>query len=326
MQESITLVLETQFDKDVYQGLTDFPKHLSSKYFYDKKGDQLFQDIMHMPEYYLTDCEFDILSQNKVEIGALFTTGNKNFKLIELGAGDGKKTKILLKHFSENGFSFKYQPIDISQNVLDGLEGSLREELPKVTVETEQGTYFDALKKINAENGTKKVILFLGSNIGNLLHPQAIEFLKSVERLMEKDDLLFVGFDMKKNPQTILDAYNDPSGITAAFNKNILTRINSELGGDFNLDKFLHWEVYDPESGTAKSHLVSQEEQSVIIEQLGLKIDFDQWETIHTEISQKYDDRTIRWLAEKSGLNIVAHFSDSKNQYKNYIFKKQMFV
>ena len=127
----------------------------------------------------------------------------------------------------------------------------------------------------------------------------------------------------RKNPQTILDAYNDSEGITAAFNKNILTRINLELGGDFNLDKFLHWEVYDPESGTAKSYLVSKEQQAVTIEQLELKIDFNQWETIHTEISQKYDDRTIRWLAEKSGLTIVAQFSDSKNQYKNYIFKKQ---
>ena len=111
MQESITQVLETQFEKDVYEGLTDFPKHLSSKYFYDKKGDKLFQEIMHMPEYYLTDAEFDILTAHSTEIGALFTQGNQKFKLIELGAGDGKKTKILLKHFSDNNYNFKYQPI-----------------------------------------------------------------------------------------------------------------------------------------------------------------------------------------------------------------------
>jgi len=323
MQESITLVLETQFAKDVYNGLTDFPKHLSSKYFYDKKGDQLFQDIMHMPEYYLTDCEFDILSQNKAAIGALFTIGNKNFKLIELGAGDGKKTKILLKYFSENGFSFKYQPIDISQNVLDGLEASLREELPKVTVETKQGTYFEALEKINAENGTKKVILFLGSNIGNLLHPQAIAFLKSVQKLMQKDDLLFIGFDMKKNPQTIMNAYNDDTGITAAFNKNVLSRINRELGGNFDTEKFLHWEVYNPETGTAKSYLVAKEAQTVTIEKLALQVDFTPWETIHTEISQKYDEQTVRWLAEKSGLEIEMEFGDPESWYKNYVFRKR---
>ena len=323
MQEPIAPALETQFEKDVYQGLTEYPKHLSSQYFYDEKGDKLFQDIMHMPEYYLTDREFDILSENTAEIAALFAQGNAAFKLLELGAGDGKKTKILLKYLFENKYTFKYQPIDISQNALDGLEKSLQKELPHVHVETRQGTYFETLEEINAENGTKKVILFLGSNIGNLLHPQAVEFLKSVRDLMQEDDLLFVGFDMKKNPQTILDAYNDPNGITAAFNKNVLTRINRELEGDFDLDKFRHWEVYNPETGTAKSFLVATEEQTVSLKKLELKVGFTAWETIHTEISQKYDDRTIQWLADRSGLEIITEFGDADNQYKDYVFRKQ---
>lgn len=323
MQETIAQALETQFEKDVYKGLTDFPKHLSSQYFYDEKGDKLFQNIMNMPEYYLTDREFEILSENTAEIAKLFARGNSSFKLLELGAGDGKKTKILLKYLSENNFKFKYQPIDISQNALDGLEKSLNEELPEVSVETRQGTYFETLSAINAENGTKKIILFLGSNIGNLLHPQAVEFLKSVQELMQKDDLLFVGFDMKKNPQTILDAYNDASGITAAFNKNVLTRINTELGGNFNLDKFTHWEVYNPETGTAKSYLVAEEAQTVTLQKLDLDIEFTAWETIHTEISQKYDDRTIVWLADKSGLEIMTKFSDANVQYKNYVFSRK---
>ena len=322
MQEHTETLFETAFEADVFKGLTDFPKHLSSKYFYDEKGDKLFQDIMQMPEYYLTDSEFDILSRYKVEIGKLFTSGNKKFKLIELGAGDGKKTKILLKHFSENAFEFKYQPIDISQNVLDGLEKSLGEELPKVNVDPQQGTYFEALERINAENGTKKIILFLGSNIGNLLHPQAVTFLKSIQELMQDDDLLFVGFDMKKNPQTILNAYNDATGITAAFNKNVLARINRELGGNFDLEKFLHWEVYDPETGTAKSYLVAKEAQNVIVDKLDLKVNFKPWETIHTEISQKYDEQTIKWLAKKSGLEIETVFSEPGNGYENYVFRK----
>jgi len=322
MQEP--LVLETQFEKDVYKGLTDYPKHLSSQYFYDAKGDKLFQDIMHMPEYYLTDLEYEILSENTSEIAELFAQGNASFKISELGAGDGKKTKILLKYLSENNFNFKYQPIDISQNALDGLEKSLQEELPLVSVETRQGTYFETLEKINAENGTRKIILFLGSNIGNLLHPKAVEFLKSVRNLMQNDDLLFVGFDMKKNPQIILDAYNDPNGITAAFNKNVLTRINRELGGNFDLDKFRHWETYDPETGTAKSYLVALEVQTVTLKKLDLQVKFKAWESIHTEISQKYDDRTIAWLADKSGLEIVTEFSDVKNQYKDYVFRKRL--
>jgi len=322
MQKPTELLFETQFEEDVHSGLTDFPKHLSSKYFYDEKGDKLFQDIMHMPEYYLTQKEYDILLNHTAKIAQLFASGNPKFRLIELGAGDGKKTKILLKHLLENNFDFKYQPIDISQNVLNGLEASLKRELPQMTVEPQQGTYFEALEKLNSENGSKKIILFLGSNIGNLLHEQAIDFLKSVQELMQKEDLFFIGFDMKKNPQTILDAYNDQTGITAAFNKNVLARINKELGGNFNLDKFLHWEVYDPESGTAKSYLVSKEAQSVSINKLNLLIDFDQWETIHTEISQKYDDKVVTWLAEKANLKIETEFSDVEKQYKNFVLRK----
>lgn len=323
MQNQTETIFESQFQEEVYRGLTGFPKHLSSKYFYDTIGDKLFQDIMKMPEYYLTDSEFEILSTHAAEICSLFKSGSETFNLIELGAGDGKKTKVLLKYLSENTIDFTYQPIDISQNVLHFLENSITKELPTVHIETIQGTYFEALKRATKNDNARKVILFLGSNIGNLLHGQAIDFMISVQELMTDDDLFFVGFDQKKNPQTILNAYNDEAGITAAFNKNVLTRINTELEGNFNIDNFLHWEVYDPETGTAKSYLVSKEEQSVQINELGLKVDFKAWETIHTEISQKYDDDIVTWLAEKAGLQIETQYTDSKSQYKNYVFKKK---
>ena len=322
MQQHTAITFETEFEEEVYKGLTDFPKHLSSKYFYDKKGDKLFQDIMAMPEYYLTDAEFSIFEHHKATITALFKQKGGHFNLIELGAGDGKKTKVLLRHLVENEVNFTYEPIDISQNVLNGLKDSLHRELPEVTVQTKQGTYFEALSELNDSNSSRKVILFLGSNIGNLLHEQAILFLTKVRELMQEDDLFFVGVDQKKNPQTILDAYNDATGITAAFNKNILARINSELGGDFDLEQFLHWEVYDPETGTAKSYLVAKKQQIVTIEKLDVQAKFEPWETIHTEISQKYDDRIMHWLAEKSGLQIETQFTDSKKFYKNYVFRK----
>ncbi|QCW98944.1 L-histidine N(alpha)-methyltransferase [Aggregatimonas sangjinii] len=322
MHRHTAIRFETLFEEEVYKGLTDFPKHLSSKYFYDEKGDKLFQDIMAMPEYYLTDAEFSIFENHTEEITTLFRKQGGHFNLIELGAGDGKKTKILLNHLSQNGADFTYQPIDISQNVLNGLKASLAKELPDVPIQTKQGTYFEALNELNGSNTSRKVILFLGSNIGNLLHDQAIEFLKQVRALMQEEDLLFLGVDQKKNPQTILDAYNDKTGITAAFNKNILSRINAELGGDFDVDQFLHWEVYDPESGTAKSYLVSKKEQTVTIGKLDFQAEFGPWETIHTEISQKYDDRIIMWLAEKSGLQVETEFTDSKKLYKNYVLRK----
>lgn len=321
MQDTKTVpVVSTEFEKEVYSGLTDSPKHLSSKYFYDKKGDKLFQDIMAMPTYYLTDCEYEILENNKEEISNLFT-GFGSFDLIELGAGDGKKTKILLKEFSDQKIDFTYVPIDISDNALNQLQNSIEKELPEVQVQPFQGTYFEALKEINSREN-RKIILFLGSNIGNLEHEQAVVFMNKIQQLMQPEDLLFMGFDQKKNPQTILDAYNDKEGVTAAFNKNVLARINTELNANFDLDQFLHWEVYDPETGTAKSYLVSKIEQTVQIENLELAINFNQWETIHTEISQKYDDEIINWLAKESGLKMTTSYESTTYGYKNCVFKK----
>ena len=315
-------LLDTPFKKEVFEGLSAFPKYLSSKYFYDKKGDKLFQDIMAMPEYYLTGCEFQILSSHTETIGELFRDRENGLDLIELGAGDGKKTKVLLKYMADHNFNFVYKPIDISENAVEKLSENLATEMPALTVDAEVGEYFEVLERLKGFNKRKKVIMVLGSNIGNLKHPKAIEFLTKLKDAMLPDDLLFMGFDQKKNPQTILDAYNDEAGITAAFNKNILTRINRELGGNFDVDKFKHWEAYNPETGTAKSFLVATEAMQASIEKLGLTVNFEQWETIHTEISQKYDDKIVQWLAEQSGLEIETSFTDEKGYYKNYAFRK----
>lgn len=312
----------TNFVKEITEGLTSFPKRLSSKYFYDKKGDKIFQDIMAMPSYYLTGCEYEILSNNTSTIGELFRDRENGLDLIELGAGDGKKTKVLLKYMAENNFNFIYKPIDISENAIALLSNNLAHEMPTLHVDAEVGEYFEVLERLKGFNIRKKVIMVLGSNIGNLPHPKAIDFLTKLKDAMLPEDLLFMGFDQKKNPQTILDAYNDETGITEAFNKNVLTRINRELGGNFETDNFKHWEVYDPETGTAKSFLVATKAMQVTIEELQLAINFDEWETIHTEISQKYDDKIVSWLAEEAGLKIETSLTDAREYYKNYIFKK----
>lgn len=311
---------QTQFEKDIIKGLTDYPKHISSKYIYDKQGDKLFQDIMAMPEYYLTDCELEILKLHKAHICKSFSDP-QGFDLIELGAGDGQKTKILLKELVEKNYDFDYLPIDISQNVLDELTSALENEIPKVNVNAQQGTYFDVLSKLGTYNHRKKIILFLGSNIGNLLHKNAINFLKKIQANMYQDDILFLGFDQKKHPQTILNAYNDHAKITERFNKNLLSRINREFKANFDLDQFMHWESYNPETGTALSYLVSLKEQNVTINELNMSFHFDAWESIHVEISQKYDDAVVEWLASESGLKPIKSFSDNKNYYKNYIFR-----
>jgi len=322
MKENIKITFSSAFEEDVHVGLTTYPKYLLSKYIYDKKGDKLFQDIMNLPEYYLTNCEYNILKDHTTEIADIFKS-DKGFDLIELGAGDGKKTKLLLKELVDQKVNFTYLPIDISENVLEELETSLRSEIPEVEVKIQQGTYFKTLEKLADYNSRKKVILVLGSNIGNLLHKDAIDFLKHIQTAMSDEDMLFMGFDQKKDPEIILEAYNDKTGVTAAFNKNLLARINSELGGNFDLNSFTHWETYDPETGTARSFLVSKKEQNVGIKALQLDVHFDAWETIHTEISQKYDDPVVEWLAEEAGLKVTHSFIDDKRFYKNYIFKKQ---
>jgi L-histidine Nalpha-methyltransferase len=322
MKNQTETMFESAFAEDTYKGLTHEPKYLLSKYIYDKKGDKLFQQIMNMPEYYLTSCEFEILKNNKKEIAKAFENSS-GFDLIELGAGDGKKTKVLLKEFVSQKFSFEYLPIDISENVLKGLEKSIKKEIPEVSIKIQQGTYFETLEKLAGYNTRKKVILVLGSNIGNLSHPEAIDFLKNISEAMSDEDMLFMGFDQKKDPQRILNAYSDKAGITEAFNKNILVRINNELDGNFEPDNFMHWETYDPESGTAKSYLVSKIKQQVQVKNLDLDISFSPWETIHTEISQKYDDAIVNWLADQAGLKVERSFTDEEDCYKNYIFKRK---
>src|SRR5690554_6135599 len=317
---------DSAFKRDVHEGLSTFPKFLFSKYIYDKKGDSLFQDIMAMPEYYLTGCEFEIISNHTKTIGELFRDKENGLDLIELGAGDGKKTKVLLKYMTDEKFNFTYKPIDISQNVLKSLRLSLADEIPSLQVDAEVGEYFEVLDRLKSFDKRKKVILLLGSNLGNLKHPEALTFLTKLRKTLLNDDLLFIGLDQKKNPKVILNAYNDPTGITAAFNKNILVRINRELGGNFDVDKFRHWEAYNPETGTAKSFLVATEAMEVEIKELDRTIHFDAWETIHTEISQKYDEKTVEWLAEEAGLEIVESFTDKKGYYKNYAFRKKTVV
>ena len=308
-----------QFAKDVLAGLSATPKILSSKYFYDKKGDQLFQQIMALDEYYLTRSEYAIFDANKEAILASFNNGADKFKLIEFGAGDGYKTKVLLRHFLKNGADFTYMPIDISGNVLRLLKSSLLEELPDLQVKGLQNEYFSALAELH-DSPDRNVVLFLGSKIGNFTGDQAVQFLKQLNESLKSGDLLFIGFDLKKDPEVVLDAYNDKQGVTAAFNLNLLTRINDELSGNFDLTKFQHSPIYNPLTGTTSSYLVSTEKQ--VVEVMDIAIQFDAWEAIHMEISQKYDQKMVEGLASNSGFEIVQDFTDDRKYFLNSVWKK----
>ena len=274
---------------------------------------------MGLPEYYLTRTELKILERNKAAIIRDFDPNHNGFDLLELGAGDGLKTKVLLKELLEENVNFTYKPLDISLNALTGLKENLQHEMQELPVEIIHGDYFDSLKKIKGSD-RHKLILFLGSNIGNLTVPQATEFLKQLADNLNVHDGLLIGFDLKKDPAVILPAYNDASGVTAAFNKNLLSRMNKELDANFNLSNFIHYPVYNPDSGTAKSYLVSTTAQSVYFAQLNVTIEFYAWESIHTEISQKYDNNMILKMAETAGLKTIETYTDENNYFANYLF------
>lgn len=318
-----TQTIDKIFANDVLQGLSAPQKFLSSRYFYDEKGDVLFQEIMEMPEYYLTRCEREIMENNKHEILEEFTSDGRPFQLIEFGAGDGSKTKILLREFVNDGAAFKYIPIDISENVLNLLREDLEKNLPDLNVEPQQGEYFEALERLSNGGKTRKIILFLGSNIGNFTPAKAGEFLKNMAAKLHKGDLLFIGFDLKKDPDLILKAYDDAAGVTKAFNLNLLQRINNELGGNFILENFRHFPSYNPITGEMKSFLVSTQKQQVYIEALETTFSFDAWEAVYMEVSQKYSLNEIAEMAKEAGFKPVHNFFDSKGYYVDVVWERE---
>ncbi len=305
----------TTFAEDVLRGFSSTPKSLSSKYFYDDEGSRLFQEIMKLPEYYLTGCEHEIFSTRTDEIFRFFANGDSAFDLIELGAGDGTKTAVLIDHFLKQNADISYEPIDISQEALDALSAKFATAFHGLRIETRTGDYFRILESLKNGSGRRKILLFLGSNIGNFSREQALDFFCNLRDVMSADDLLFIGFDLQKDPRVIVRAYDDAAGVTAAFNLNLLRRLNRELDADFDLDKFSHYAVYRPVECAARSFLISREKQSVHIGALNRTFDFDQWEAIFMEISQKYSLKMIEEIASESGFVIKQNFFDSRNYY-----------
>jgi L-histidine N-alpha-methyltransferase len=308
-----------QFYKDVIEGLQSTPKRLSSKYFYDAVGDKLFQDLMNCDEYYPTDCEMEIFTQQTAEICQAMIAGGDAFDLIELGAGDATKSSFLLKYLLEKKAEFTYLPIDISGNVISYLNATLPVTLPGLQIKGLNGDYFDMLKKAASISGRRKVVLFLGSNVGNMPVSDAENFCKELRNHLSPGDSLLIGIDLKKNPKTVLAAYNDKEGITKRFNLNLLERINRELNGDFDVTKFEHYPTYDPETGSCKSYLISLEDQQVKIRGKET-ICFAKDEYIYMEISQKYNVMQTNQMATSAGFKPINIFFDTKKWFIDAIW------
>ncbi len=310
---------QSQFEKDVYHGLKSSPKTLKSKYFYDSTGDEIFQEIMKLPEYYITNCEYEILKNNKEKIYSQLES-LAPFQLIDLGAGDARKTQVLLNFFVSQKLNFTYVPVDISANAIHQVTSRLKIDCPYLNV---AGISEEFLGALNLLDNQRKVILFLGSSIGNFNQNETIKFFKSIAARINKDDLLMIGFDLKKDPEVILAAYNDKKGVTAKFNLNLLQRINRELGADFNLKLFKHSPTYHKEEGEARSTLESLENQEIYIRNLKLNIHLEKGEKIHTEVSRKFDLKEIQDIAAASGFEVLENLMDSRNYFTNSIWHRK---
>lgn len=308
-----------QFYTDVMAGLQASPKYLNSKYFYDAVGDKLFQDIMNCEEYYPTDCEMEIFTEQTDGLANALISGGDAFDLIELGAGDATKSSHLLKCLLDKKADFTYLPIDISTNVIDYLTSTLPVTLAGLQISGLNGDYFDMLKQAAANSSRRKVVLFLGSNVGNMPIAKAQVFCRELRNHLSQGDMALVGIDLKKAPKTILAAYNDKGGITKQFNLNLLTRINNELNGNFDLDQFDHYATYDPESGACKSYLISMQEQEATING-SEPINFAKNEHIFMEISQKYTIAQTDELAQSAGFKTDGHFYDQKQWFLDVIW------
>jgi len=307
------------FLTDVLKGLTASPKYLESKYFYDKEGDELFQKIMASDDYYLTNCEMEILSGQKAKIADTVSERDDKLDVIEFGAGDATKSIYLLKEFCERKIIANYFPIDISENIIGMLKQNIPEEIPGLNIHGLHGEYFDMLAEANRISKQRKLVLFLGANIGNFKFDAMPVFCKKLRSLLSDGDQVLIGFDLKKDPKKILAAYDDSEGFTSRFNLNLLRRINHELNAGFHLSHFEHYAMYDPDSGACKSYLVSMKEQNVCID--GRAINFKKDETIFMEISQKYSVAQIDEIGVQCGFTPIAHFFDTKKYFVDVIWK-----
>lgn len=313
-------IVETSFREDVKQGLSAHPKHLLSKYFYDARGDALFREIMRCPEYYLTRAEAEILMLQSRPILQRCADASGPFDIAELGAGDGSKTVYLLDEALRMGCSDRYYPIDISASTLTYLNQTLEARLPGMQIRGLTGEYLAMLEQLPTLSDRPKLVLFLGATVGNMLPHEAVGFFRQLKTLLRAGDWLLVGFDLKKNPQTILDAYNDRGGLTKAFNLNLLHRINRELGANFNLHQFRHFPVYDPVTGSCKSYLISTGSQRVTLDD-GTVIEFEPDEPIYVEVSQKYGKADVQQLALQAGYQPVEAFYDCRHQFTDVLWR-----
>ena len=300
--------------EDVRRGLTTQPKRFLPKYFYDELGSQLFEAICLLPEYYLTRAENEILDRYADEIASSVAGPTT---LIEMGSGSASKTRLIIEALLRRQNELLFMPVDISATALESSSRILLQSYPRLSIEAYAADYFAALAELAKEQRTHTLALFLGSNISNFDAEEALKFLRALRRVLNEGDALLLGADLKKDKAVLEAAYNDALGVTAAFNLNVLARINRELGGDFDLRAFAHRAVYNQDVGRVEIYIESNREQTVTIGKLDLQVEFAAGEQIHTENSYKYDLADIRKLAAATGFTLAQTWQDQKQQFSS---------
>ncbi len=305
----------------VLEGLSSRPKSLPSRLFYDDKGSKLFQQIMELEEYYPTRCEAEILEKYAAEITE-HASGAK-FNLVELGCGDGAKTVKLLDSLINKKIEFNFVPLDISRAAVEFLLGNLEKRYGEIPFEVKGlvAEYFQGLSWLTDNASERNMVLFLGSNIGNFNKPTALRFLRHLWHSLNDGDLVLIGYDLKKDLDILYDAYNDKKGVTKEFNFNVLDRINSLLGANFERKNFQHQGLYNVQTGAMESYLISQSKHIVTIEEVGKTFNFEPWEAIHMEYSYKYLESDIESLASSTGFEILKNFKDSKGYFVDSLWQ-----
>jgi dimethylhistidine N-methyltransferase len=297
--------------KDVIKGLTEKPKSLPSKYFYDDPGSQLFERICELPEYYPTRTEAWILNQYADEIAEITNC----CELIELGSGSSTKTQALLTAYQKISGNCRYLPIDVSGGILKTSVLQLQEKYPDIAIHGLLGTYEQALVHLETNYLQSRMLFFLGSSLGNFNPEQCDSFLNQISRTLQTGDFFLLGIDLQK-PKDILEAaYNDSQGVTAAFNLNMLSHLNWRFQGNFDINLFKHQAIYNEVDNQIEMYLHCQKSHWVNLEVLDLKVFFEVGESILTELSRKFDLRTMETQLQTKGLKTVKTWTDEKGWF-----------
>ncbi len=307
-----------QFSMDVLMGLCSTPKTISSKYFYDDIGSELFQKITQHEDYYPTRKEYEILNNIKHKLPQIIE--EEEIDIIELGAGDGHKSQLIIQGFLDKNIKVNFYPIDISEKAMTLLEENIKPH-ENLKIHGVVAEYFDGLRFVRNKSTNKQLLLFLGSNIGNFSRVQNQGFFRKIWLNLNEFDYILVGFDLKKDIGTLTAAYNDSAGYTKKFNLNLLDRINLELGGNFDKNKFQHFGIYNPILGAMESYLLATEAQDVYISELERSFHFSAYEPIHLEYSFKFLKSDITYLCEHTGFKMIEHFSDPQEYFVDSLWE-----